>query len=763
MEASMVDGAASAPVAEGRGRARLVAGALGVVVLVALLKTLPITDWLLAFVAWVRDAGLVGMAVFVAAYVVVCILWLPASVLTLGAGFAYGIATGAVLVWVAAGLGAIVTFLLGRTVAREAVARRVEANPRFAAIDRAVGREGLKIVFLTRLSPVFPFAAQNYLYGVTQVTLRDYLLGTMIGMIPGVVMYVYLGSLFTSVSEIASGSASGGAAKQVLTFVGFAATVGVTVFVTRLARRALDEATTTAPVAKAPAPIPAPRDPAAPLVLPDDDANRALLAHVHPSGWRNPTPSGRYNLVVVGGGTAGLVSAAGGAGLGAKVALIERHLLGGDCLNVGCVPSKGIISAARIAALAREAGAFGVHTGAVEVDFAAVMARMRRLRAGLAPIDGVERFTKLGVDVYLGDARFTSPTTVEVDGRTLEFSRAVIATGARAAAPPIPGLADVDYLTNETIFWLTTLPPRLAVIGGGPIGCEMAQTFRRLGADVTVLNADAHLLPREDADAAAIVERRLAAEGVRLANGVEVTRVERRGAEVALHYRHDGTTASVTADRVLVAAGRAPNVEGLALEAAGVAYDGRGVQVDDRLRTTNRRIYAAGDVCSRWQFTHTADALARIVLTNALFVPSRKASALTVPWCTYTSPEVAHVGLYEREAKERGLATDTITIPLHDVDRAVLDGETEGFFRVVLDRTRGTILGATLVATHAGDMISEVSVAMAGKLGLGALANVIHPYPTQADVIKKAADAWNRTRLTPTVKRIFAWWLGIHR
>jgi pyruvate/2-oxoglutarate dehydrogenase complex dihydrolipoamide dehydrogenase (E3) component/uncharacterized membrane protein YdjX (TVP38/TMEM64 family) len=763
MEASMVDGAASAPVERGGGRGRLVAGAIGLLVLVALLKTLPVTDWLLGFVGWVRDAGLVGMAVFVAAYVVACILWLPASVLTLGAGFAYGIATGAVLVWVAAGLGAVVTFLLGRTVARDAVARRVQANPKFAAIDRAVGREGLKIVFLTRLSPVFPFAAQNYLYGVTQVTLRDYLVGTMVGMIPGVLMYVYLGSLFTSVSEIASGTASGGTAKQVLTFVGFVATVAVTVFVTRLARRALDEATATQPAARAPAPMPAPRDSAAPLVRPDDDANRRLLAHVHPSGRRNPTPSGRYNLVVVGGGTAGLVSAAGGAGLGAKVALVERHLLGGDCLNVGCVPSKAIIGAARIAAMARDAEAFGVRTGAVEVDFAAVMARMRRLRAGLAPNDGVERFTKLGVDVYLGDARFTSPTTVEVDGRTLEFARAVIATGARAAAPPIPGLADVDYLTNETVFWLTELPRRFAVIGGGPIGCELAQAFRRLGADVTVLNADAHLLPREDADAAAIVERRLVAEGVSVANAVEITRAERRDAEVVLHYRHDGSTTSVVADRVLVAAGRAPNVDGLGLEAAGVEYDARGVHVDDRLRTTNRRIYAAGDVASRWQFTHTADALARIVLQNALFFPTRKASALTVPWCTYTSPEVAHVGLYEREARERGLDTHTITVPLEEVDRAVLDGETEGFFRVVIDRKRGTILGATLVAAHAGDMMSEVSVAMAAKLSLGAVGNVIHPYPTQAEVIKKAADALNRTRLTPRVKRIFAWWMGVHR
>jgi pyruvate/2-oxoglutarate dehydrogenase complex dihydrolipoamide dehydrogenase (E3) component/uncharacterized membrane protein YdjX (TVP38/TMEM64 family) len=767
MEASMAEGAASAPAVEGGGRARLVIAAVVLVAVVALLRTLPVTDYLLAFVAWVRGAGAAGMAVFVGAYVAACVLFLPAFVLTLGAGFAYGVPLGSALVWVGANLGAAVAFLLGRTVARDAIARRVEANARFAAIDRAVGREGRKIVFLTRLSPAFPFTLLNYAYGLTQVSLRDYLVASLTGMIPGIVMYVYLGSLLTSVSEIAAGGASGGTAKHVLTFVGFAATVAVTVVVTRLARRALDEAIATRPLAKGAAP--APHAPSGPLVLPDDDANRELLAHVHPSGWRNPVPTGRYNLVVVGGGTAGLVSAAGGAGLGAKVALVERHLLGGDCLNVGCVPSKGIIGAARTAALAREAAAFGVHTGDVQIDFPAVMARMRRLRAGLAPIDGAERFTKLGVDVHLGTARFTGPTTVEVDGRTLEFSRAVIASGARATAPPIPGLADVDYLTNETIFWLTELPRHLAIIGAGPIGCEMAQAFRRLGAEVTVLNADPHILPREDADAAAILEARLKAEGVRILNAVKITHAgappgaPARAPACVLHYEHAGTPSSVAADRVLVAAGRAPNVEGLGLEAAGVAFDRHGVQVNDRLQTTNPRIYAAGDVCSRWQFTHTADATARIVLTNALFLGRRKASALTVPWCTYTSPEIAHVGLYENEARERGIATDSITIPLREVDRAVLDGEDEGFFRVLVKRGSDQIVGATLVAAHAGELISEVSVAMAGKVGLGTIANVIHPYPTQAEVIKKAADAWNRTRLTPRVKKLFAWWLGVHR
>jgi pyruvate/2-oxoglutarate dehydrogenase complex dihydrolipoamide dehydrogenase (E3) component/uncharacterized membrane protein YdjX (TVP38/TMEM64 family) len=748
----------------GGGGGRLILLGLVLVGLLVALKLLPVNDWLLGFVAWIRDAGATGMAVFVVAYIAACIVLLPGLILTLGAGFAYGVAVGVPLVWVAANLGAAVAFLLGRTLARERIAARVAGNPRFAAIDRAVGREGLKIVLLTRLSPAFPFNLLNYAYGLTQVTFRDYVIGSLVGMIPGTAMYVYLGSLITSVSQLASGAPSGGAAKQALTFLGFAATVAVTVVITRLARRALDEATVERvdPAAR-PAPVAAVTP--GPLVLPDDEDNRRLLGQVHPPGRENPRPAGRYNLVAVGGGTAGLVSAAGAAGLGARVALIERHLLGGDCLNVGCVPSKALIGAARAAASARRAGELGVHVGAVEVDFPAVMTRMRRLRAGLAPNDGVERFTRLGVDVYIGNGTFTSPRTIEVDGRTLEFSRAVITTGARAAAPPIPGLEETGYLTNETVFWLTELPRRLIVIGAGPIGCEMAQAFRSFGAEVTVVHDAPHALPREDADAAAVVERHMARDGVRLVNGARVLGAERRGGDVAVRYEVGGATSEVVGDRILVGVGRAPNLDGLGIEAAGVRHEPAGIVVDDQLRTTNPRIYAAGDVASRFQFTHTADALARIVIQNALFgtFGRKKMSALTVPWCTYTTPEVAHVGLSEHDATARGIAVTTLTVPLREVDRAVLDGEDDGFLRVHLKKGSDRIVGATLVATHAGDMISELTLAMTAGIGLGAIAATIHPYPTQAEVMKKAADAYNRTRLTPTVKALFRWWLGRSR
>jgi pyruvate/2-oxoglutarate dehydrogenase complex dihydrolipoamide dehydrogenase (E3) component len=496
-----------------------------------------------------------------------------------------------------------------------------------------------------------------------------------------------------------------------------------------------------------------------PLVLPDDEENRRLVAQVHPPGWKNPTPSGTYDLLVVGAGTAGLVSAAGGAGLGARVALVERHLLGGDCLNVGCVPSKAVIAASRVAATARDAEAFGVRAGAVDADFAAAMARMRRLRAGMAPNDGAPRFAGLGVDVYFGAGRFTGPRALEVEGRRIDFKRAVVATGARAAAPPIPGIEEAGYLTNETVFSLTERPGRLVVIGAGPIGCELAQAFQRLGSRVSLVERVARILEREEPDAAAVVERRLRADGVELVLGASVARAECRGAERVLVVEAGGTTREIACDAILVGVGRVPNIDGLGLEAAGVAHDRQGITVDDHLRTTNPRIWAAGDVASRFQFTHVADAHARIVLANALFAGRRKASALHIPACTYTSPELARVGLSAAEAAAGGVAIDTITIPLREVDRAILDGEDDGFFRVHLQHGSDRIVGATLVAPHAGDMISEVTLAMSAGVGLGRIANVIHPYPTVAEAIRKAGDAYNRTRLTPRVKSLMKLWL----
>jgi len=496
-------------------------------------------------------------------------------------------------------------------------------------------------------------------------------------------------------------------------------------------------------------------------VSPLDEANRVLLESVHPADWMNPEPHPVYDLVVIGGGTAGLVSAVGAAGLGARVALVERHLLGGDCLNVGCVPSKALIRSARAAADARRAPRVGVGVGAVEPDFDAIMRRMRELRAGISPNDSAERLQRAGIHVFFGDATFTSGRTLEAAGRSLRFNRAVIATGGRPTVPPVPGLADVSYLTNETLFSLAELPRHLLVIGGGPIGCELAQAFARFGSAVTVFDQAPNLLPREDSDAASIVQRRLIADGIRLELGVKA--IEAIGDRGQLRLRFDRANgagvADVSGDQLFIAAGRAPNIEGLGLEAAGVSASKHGVIVNDRLQTSNRRIYAAGDVCSPFQFTHAADAMARVVIQNALFYGRRRASALVIPWCTYTDPEVAHVGLNEQEARRRGHDVQSITVGLAEVDRAIIDDETDGFVRV--HHERGRLLGCTIVASHAGELIGEAAFALTHRRTLSDLSATIHPYPTQAEALRKAGDQYRRSLLTTRVQglleRYFRW------
>ena len=502
-----------------------------------------------------------------------------------------------------------------------------------------------------------------------------------------------------------------------------------------------------------------------PVVLPRDEHNQKLVDNVHPAGWVNPEPAPKYNLVVIGAGTAGLVSAFGAAGLGARVALVEKHLLGGDCLNTGCVPSKALIRSAHAAADVRSAARFGVTVPeGTRVDFAKVMERMRRLRAAISPHDSAERARELGVDVFLGAGTFVGPDRLEVGGKTLRFHRAVIATGARAAAPPIPGLEETGFLTNESLFSLTELPKRLAVIGAGPIGSEMAQSFRRFGSAVYLVEMQAHILPREDRDAAERVQQSFVEDGIELLLNSKVTRIGADGSDKLVYVESADGETELRVDEILVGLGRAPNVNGMGLEAAGVDHDRTGILVDDRLRTSNRRIYAAGDVASRFKFTHTADAQARIVIQNALFFGRAKTSALTVPWSTYTAPELAHVGLSEKTAAAEGVEIETFTQELDGVDRAILDGETRGFVKVHVRKGTDTIVGATVVAAHAGDMVSEITTAMVGGLGLSTLAKVIHPYPTQAEAIKKVADNYNRTKLTPRVRalfaRWFAWWRG---
>ncbi|PAY21224.1 mercuric reductase [Rhodopirellula sp. SM50] len=495
-------------------------------------------------------------------------------------------------------------------------------------------------------------------------------------------------------------------------------------------------------------------------LLPRDQHNQQLEANVHPPTWINPTPQAPYHLVVIGAGTAGLVTAAGAAGLGARVALIERDLMGGDCLNVGCVPSKGVISSARIAATVKQASNYGVDVpDGAEVDFAGVMQRMRRLRAGISRNDAADRFRDLGVDVYFGQASFVDAATIDVAGTKLQYKRAVIATGARAAAPPIDGLDQIDYLTNESVFSLTELPRRLGIIGAGPIGCELAQSFAQLGSEVLLVESEHGILTKEDRDAAEIVQQAMLRDGVKLLCCGRQLKL-RQDATIRLTVDSHDQHFDEPIDQLLVAVGRAPNVEHLNLDAVGIDFDSKGVRVNDRLQTTHPRIYAAGDVCSKYQFTHAADFMARIVIQNALFAVGpfgkKKASDLVIPWATYTSPEIAHVGLYGHDAEHAGIEIDTYVQHFSDVDRAILEGEEEGFVKVHTKQGTGQIVGATIVAKNAGDMISEITLAMVNEVGLGKIASVIHPYPTQAEAIRKLGDQYNRTRLTPTSKTVLS-------
>jgi pyruvate/2-oxoglutarate dehydrogenase complex dihydrolipoamide dehydrogenase (E3) component len=494
----------------------------------------------------------------------------------------------------------------------------------------------------------------------------------------------------------------------------------------------------------------------------DDRFHDYLVDQVHPPAWRNPKPKGKYNLVVIGAGPGGVIAAREAADLGAKVALIERALIGGDRLNVGCVPSKALIRTARLYAGMRDARNFGGQVpGDIGIGFAAVMERMRRVQAHLSRADSARRLSEAGVEVYFGAARFAGPGTVEVAGQTLRFKKALIATGARPLTPPIPGLAEAGYLTNENVFNLNSCPRRLLVIGGGPLGCELAQAFSRFGSQVIIAQDDPMFLPKEERDAAQILSDSLAHDGIEIHLNTTVVAVRMEGAQKIVDLESDGGIFSIAVDEILAGIGRAPNVEGMNLEAAGIRYDTKaGIQVDDFLRTSNKRVYAAGDVCLDLKFTHAAEASARVAVRNALFLGRKRLSDLVIPWCTYTDPEIAHVGLYVREAREKAIPVKTFTILMHDVDRAVTDGEEEGFVKIHVRDGTDRILGATVVASHAGEMINGLSLAITAGIGLRALARVIHTYPTQAEAIKMAADAYTRTRLTPARKSLARRWLA---
>lgn len=497
--------------------------------------------------------------------------------------------------------------------------------------------------------------------------------------------------------------------------------------------------------------------------MPQDAENKKLIRQTHPLDWKNPNPAPRYNLVVIGAGTAGLICAVSAAKLGAKVALIERNLMGGDCLNVGCIPSKSLIRSARILNEMRQSELYGVHLRGVlkGADFSFVMKRMRQIRARIAWHDSAERLRDLGVDVFFGQAQFLSHSAIGVDGEILNFKKAVIATGSRPNYPNIPGISDVGYLTNETVFNLTELPRRLMVIGGGPLGCELAQAFQRLGSQVTIVHQKPLFLPMEERDAAQLLSDSFARDGIRIFLNSSVKMVSKNTEnEKLVLIQHDEYQETIAVDEILTGIGRRPNVEGLNLEVAGINYNCKnGILVNDFLQSSNNNVYAVGDACLEHKFTHTADASARIAVQNSLFMGRKRWSDVIVPWCTYTDPEVAHVGMYIQDAYDKNISIKTFTVPMHDVDRAIVDSEEVGFIKIHIKEGTDKILGATIVARHAGEMINEISLAIVAGVGLGKISDVIHSYPTQAEGIRKAADAYNVSRLTPFLKKLSTLWL----
>jgi len=526
-------------------------------------------------------------------------------------------------------------------------------------------------------------------------------------------------------------------------------------------------------------------------VWPLDSHNTKLLDHVHPPEWNDPKAnkndgSSTYDMICIGAGVGGLVTAASAAGVGAKVAMIEQNLLGGDCLNVGCVPSKAIIHSANLAHTVKgdikrlEAAGIFLDPNAVNVDFEKVMERVRKVRADISHHDSAERFTDLGVEVYIGRAVFSSERSVIVNGRTLHFKRAVIATGGYPTLIPMKGLKELHeksfstdpaeakpiVMTNETFFNMTKQPKRLGVIGAGVIGLELAQAMQRLGTDVTIFGRSGKVLPKEDEDMAAIVKEQMIKDGISFNLSVsEYKEIELNGTvlengypEMKMTIAEKGEGNKETTyefDALLVAAGRRPNVTGMDLELAKVEYDTKkGLVVNDKLQTTNPRIYGVGDCCSQFKFTHAADFMARTVIRNALFFGKGKMSDLLIPYATFTSPEIASVGLYGRDLEELGIEYRVFEKHFKDNDRAICDDRTEGFIRFRVDAKMDTILGCSVVGEGAGNMIGEVTLAMESGTGLGAMANVIHPYPTTSEVVRQSGDVYNKTKLTNTVKSL---------
>ena len=653
-----------------------------------------------AIAAFHARAPLTTAGTFFALYVAVTGLSLPgAALLTLIAGAIFGFGQGVVLVSFASSLGATLAFSIARYLFRDAVRARFERQ--LAAIDRGVEKDGAFYLFALRLVPAFPFFAVNLAMSVTPLSAWTFYWVSQVGMLAGTVVYVNAGAQLGQITSVAG-----------IVSPGLIVSFALLGLFPLIAKKALDAA-----------------------------KGRAVLRR-----FEKPK---RFdtNLVVIGAGSGGLVCALIAAAVKAKVTLIERNRMGGDCLNTGCVPSKSLLRSAKMLNYIARAEEYGFKRATAEFDFADVMERVQRIIATIEPKDSVERYTGLGVDCIRGDAEIVSPYRVRVNGREIATRTIIVATGGAPFVPPIPGLRDADYYTSDTIWELRTLPKRFIVLGGGPIGCELAQAFSRLGSSVTIVERNPHLLMREDDDAVACVQERFAAEGIRILTAHAALRVEPADEGKRLVCEHDGREVTVPFDAALVAVGRRPTTAGLGLETVGVTLSARGaVEVDEYLRTNVPTIYACGDVIAPYQFTHTASHEAWYATVNALFSPFRrfKANYSVIPWTTFTDPEVARVGLNERDAAHRGIPVEVTRYDLDDLDRALADGEGHGFVKVLTPPGKDHILGVTIVGHHAGDLIAEFILAMKWGLGLKKIMSTIHIYPTLAEANKFAAGVWRR-------------------
>ncbi|MEO8752241.1 MAG: FAD-dependent oxidoreductase [Casimicrobiaceae bacterium] len=673
--------------------------------------------------AWRAARPLVAAGAGFLIYVALAALSLPgAAVMTLAVGAVFGLLWGTVIVSFASTIGATLAFLASRFLFKNWVQSRY--GGRLAAVNAGVQKEGGFYLFTLRLIPLFPFFVINLAMGVTPIRPWTFYWVSQIGMLAGTLAFVNAGTQLARVQSL-SGIASPG---LVISF----ALLGLFPL---LARKALD------------------------LVR-----ARKVFAK-----WRRPRRFDR-NLVVIGGGSAGLVSAYIAAVVRAKVMLVEKHRMGGDCLNTGCVPSKALIRSAKFLSHVKRAAEFGIRHAEADFDFAEVMERVQRVVRQVEPHDSIDRYVGLGVEVAEGEARIVTPWEVEITGhdgtvRRVTTRSIVIATGARPAVPPIPGIEDVGYLTSDTIWHLRELPRRLVVLGGGPIGSELAQAFARLGARVTQVEMEPRLLLREDPEVSAMVTARFVAEGIDVRVGHNSKRFEVVDSESTLIAEHDGQEVRIPFDAVLVATGRSANLKGIGLEELGVVT-GRTVETNGFLQTNYPNIYAAGDAAGPYQFTHTAAHQAWYATVNALFDPFKKfrADYTVIPWATFVDPEVARVGLNELEATEREIAHEVTVYGIDDLDRAIVDGEAHGFVKVLTAPGKDRILGATIVGEHAGDLLAEFVLAMKHGIGLNKILGTIHAYPTMAEANKYAAGVWKRAhapqRALVWAERFHAWRRG---